>query len=125
MTPLTRGQPVSHPDLAKLQNPLVPDDSPPSNDQSRSNSHRNRRTIDRRLTEVSLAEIFRRYGPAYRAKYGPSMLPSHRQVMAAIEQCRTRPIPAEDLRQVTHGNSAIKSLMIWVAETCPSTVKWV
>ena len=37
----------------------------------------------------SLAEIFRRYGEAYRTKYGARMLPSHQQAMAAIEQCRT------------------------------------
>jgi len=38
---------------------------------------------------VEMAEIFRRYGPQYRAKYGDRMLPSHRQVMRAIERCRT------------------------------------
>jgi hypothetical protein len=38
---------------------------------------------------VEIAEIFRRYGPQYRAKYGNKMLPSHKQVMRAIEQCRT------------------------------------
>jgi len=39
-----------------------------------------------------LAEIFSRYGPAYRAKYGQSMLPSHHRAMVDIEQCRTRPL---------------------------------
>ncbi len=38
---------------------------------------------------IELAEIFRRYGPAYRAKFGHAMPPSHTQVMRAIEQCRT------------------------------------
>jgi hypothetical protein len=38
---------------------------------------------------VEIAEIFRQYGPQYRAKYGDKMLPSHKQVMRAIEQCRT------------------------------------
>jgi Putative transposase/Transposase zinc-binding domain len=38
---------------------------------------------------VELAEIFRQYGPAYRAKFGERLLPSHRQVMWAIEHCRT------------------------------------
>jgi len=38
---------------------------------------------------VELADIFRDYGPAYREKFGKRMLPSHRQVMRAIEQCRT------------------------------------
>ena len=38
---------------------------------------------------VEMADIFRRYGPQYRAKYGDRMLPSHRQAMRAIERCRT------------------------------------
>ena len=38
---------------------------------------------------IELAEIFRRYGPAYREKFGAHLLPSHRRAMQAIEQCRT------------------------------------
>jgi hypothetical protein len=38
---------------------------------------------------VALAEIFRRYGPVYRAKFGARLLPSHLAAMKAIEQCRT------------------------------------
>ena len=38
---------------------------------------------------VEMADIFRRYGPEYRARYGDKMLPSHRQAMGAIERCRT------------------------------------
>jgi len=38
---------------------------------------------------IELAEIFRRYGPAYRGKFGAHLLPSHRRAMQAIEQCRT------------------------------------
>jgi Putative transposase/Transposase zinc-binding domain len=38
---------------------------------------------------VELAEIFRQYGPAYRAKYATSLPPSHLAAMQAIEQCRT------------------------------------
>ena len=38
---------------------------------------------------VDLADVFRQYGPAYREKYGDKMLPSQRQAMADIEQCRT------------------------------------
>jgi hypothetical protein len=38
---------------------------------------------------VELADIFRRYGPAYREKYGQRMPPSHRKAMWAIEHCRT------------------------------------
>ena len=38
---------------------------------------------------LELADIFRDYGPAYRAGHGERLLPSHRRVMRAIEQCRT------------------------------------
>jgi hypothetical protein len=38
---------------------------------------------------LELADIFRRYGPAYRQKYATKLLPSHRQAMRAIERCRT------------------------------------
>ena len=38
---------------------------------------------------ITLGEIFRRYGPAYREKFGDRMPASHRAAMAAIEQCRT------------------------------------
>jgi hypothetical protein len=38
---------------------------------------------------ITLGDIFRRYGPAYREKFGERMPPSHRAAMAAIEQCRT------------------------------------
>jgi hypothetical protein len=38
---------------------------------------------------VELAEVFQRYGAAYREKYGERMLPSQRQAMWEIEHCRT------------------------------------
>jgi len=38
---------------------------------------------------IELAEIFRRYGPQYRAQFGSKLLPSHRQALWAISQCRT------------------------------------
>jgi hypothetical protein len=38
---------------------------------------------------VALAEIFRRHGPASRAKDTDRLLPSHLATMAAIAQCRT------------------------------------
>jgi hypothetical protein len=38
---------------------------------------------------VELAEIFRRHGPAYRAKFKDQRLPSHVRAMEAIEHCRT------------------------------------
>jgi hypothetical protein len=37
----------------------------------------------------SLGEIFRRYGPAYRARYGSALSESQLQAMQAIAQCRT------------------------------------
>lgn len=38
---------------------------------------------------IELAHIFRRYGRAYQAKYAEQILPSHRQAMRAIINCRT------------------------------------
>jgi hypothetical protein len=38
---------------------------------------------------TTLGEIFRQYGPAYRAKFGAAMLPSHLRAMRDIERCRT------------------------------------
>jgi hypothetical protein len=38
---------------------------------------------------TTLGEIFRRYGPAYRARFGHALSPSQLQAMHAIEQCRT------------------------------------
>jgi hypothetical protein len=38
---------------------------------------------------ITLGDIFRRYGPAYRAKFGDRLPTSHRAVMTAIEPCRT------------------------------------
>ena len=36
-----------------------------------------------------LAEVVRRFGQAYRARYGDRLLPSHRAAMRVIETCRT------------------------------------
>jgi Putative transposase/Transposase zinc-binding domain len=38
---------------------------------------------------LELADIFRRYGPAYRQKYASRMPATHLKAMRAIEQCRT------------------------------------
>ena len=38
---------------------------------------------------TTLGEIFRRYGPAYRARFGHALSPSQLQAMQAIEVCRT------------------------------------
>jgi hypothetical protein len=41
---------------------------------------------------LELADIFREYGPVYRAKYGNRMLPSHTKAMEDILCCRTNVI---------------------------------
>jgi len=46
--------------------------------------------VDRPTLEV--ADIFRRYGDAYRAAAGPWLSTAHRRVMTAIETCRTAPL---------------------------------
>ena len=38
---------------------------------------------------LEVADIFRRYGSAYRGAHGVSMSQAQRRVMRAIEQCRT------------------------------------
>ena len=38
---------------------------------------------------IRLGDIFRQYGPAYRAQFGERLLPSQYAAMQAIEQCRT------------------------------------
>ena len=38
---------------------------------------------------LELADIFRRYGPAYRQKYARRIPSSHFKAMRAVEQCRT------------------------------------
>ena len=38
---------------------------------------------------VTLTEVFRRYGPAYLAKYASRMPKAHRRVMEMILRCRT------------------------------------
>jgi hypothetical protein len=39
---------------------------------------------------IELAHIFRRHGPDYQTKFADRMLPSHRQAMRAIINCRTK-----------------------------------
>jgi len=38
---------------------------------------------------LEMADIFRAYGPAYRARYGSRLRPGQRRAMQAIEHCRT------------------------------------
>jgi hypothetical protein len=40
--------------------------------------------------KLEVADIFRRYGQAYREKHGASMSTAQRRVMTAIEVCRRR-----------------------------------
>jgi hypothetical protein len=39
---------------------------------------------------LSLAEVFRRFGPAYQQQYSQAMLPSHRRAISDIVACRTK-----------------------------------
>ena len=47
---------------------------------------------------IELADIFRRYGPAYRQKYASRMPASHLKAMRAIEQCRTEALGGQVYR---------------------------
>ena len=38
---------------------------------------------------ITLADVFRQYGPAYVQKYGPSMPKAHRQALELLQLCRT------------------------------------
>jgi hypothetical protein len=38
---------------------------------------------------IRLGQIFREYGPAYRAQFSDQILPRQHAAMQAIEQCRT------------------------------------
>lgn len=44
---------------------------------------------------LELADIFREYGPAYQAKYGDRMLPSHKKALEDIVCCRTHALGGE------------------------------
>jgi Putative transposase/Transposase zinc-binding domain len=47
---------------------------------------------------LELADIFRRYGPAYRQKYASRMPATHLKAMRAIEQCRTEALGGQVYR---------------------------
>jgi hypothetical protein len=38
---------------------------------------------------ITLGEIFRRYGPGYRVRFGRTLSESQHQALQAIEACRT------------------------------------
>jgi len=54
---------------------------------------------------LELADIFRRYGPAYRQKHSAKLLPSHRQAMRAIERCRTAALGGQVYRCTVCGET--------------------
>jgi hypothetical protein len=54
---------------------------------------------------LELADIFCRYGPAYRQKYAKKLLPSHRQAMRAIEHCRTEALGGQVYRCAACGET--------------------
>ena len=43
----------------------------------------------------TLADVFREYGPTYRARYAERILPSHQQAMDDIMACRTAAMGGE------------------------------
>ena len=47
---------------------------------------------------LELADLFRRYGAAYRQKHARQLLPSHRTAMHAIERCRTEDLGGQVYR---------------------------
>lgn len=47
---------------------------------------------------IELADIFRRYGPAYRQKYASRMPATHLKAMRAIEKCRTEALGGQVYR---------------------------
>ncbi len=47
---------------------------------------------------LTLAELFRRHGPAYAAKFGKQIPPSHRRAAAAILSCRTAALGGQRYR---------------------------
>ena len=46
--------------------------------------------VDQPRTGIDLADVVRRFGPAYRAHYGPGMMPSQNKALADIVACCTR-----------------------------------
>ncbi|HWT82757.1 MAG TPA: transposase [Candidatus Methylomirabilis sp.] len=45
--------------------------------------------LDRPKASLELADVVRRFGPAYRAHYGPGMMPSQKKALADIAACCT------------------------------------
>ena len=77
---------------------------------------------------VELAELFRRHGPAYRAKCQNRLLPSHLAAMQAIEQCRTEALGGH-LSQCPDCGELDYSYHSWKNRHCPkcqpaATTRW-
>jgi Transposase zinc-binding domain/Putative transposase len=58
---------------------------------------------------IELADIFRRHGPAYRAKFADRMSQSHLEAMEAIEQCRTEALDGHAYQGTDGGELASSS----------------
>ena len=78
---------------------------------------------------IEVADIFRRYGPAYRDTHGLSMSQAQRRVMRAIEQCRTAALgghPGSSLAcpQYHHLHRDQAHSRLISAITAPQTPRW-
>jgi len=62
--------------------------------------------VDRPKLEV--AEVFRRYGEAYRQQHGASLSPGQRRVMTAIEVCRTAALGGHLERCITNLQNLVR-----------------
>src|SRR6266849_7713611 len=82
--------------------------------------------MDRPKLEV--ADVFRRYGEAYREKHGASMSTGQRRVMTAIEVCRTAALGGhlEQCDQCGHERNAYNSCADRHCPKCQSLAraKW-
>jgi Putative transposase len=78
---------------------------------------------------VELAEIFRRSGPAYRAKYKDHMLPGHLAAMAVIAHCRTECLAGMSTSALSGENGSTASIparidIVPSAKTSPRPTGW-
>jgi hypothetical protein len=78
---------------------------------------------------VTLGEIFRRYGPQYRAQFGAQLSAEQVQAMQAIEQCRTQVVGVlqtwtRDLRYHPHVHYLVPTVGLardgqtWIVGKC-------
>jgi hypothetical protein len=76
-------------------------------------------TNSRQACLLSLGEIFRRYGPAYRAQRGAQLSPSQLAAMHAIEACRTEVLGGH-LYRCSHCNTTRYSYHSCRNRHCPT-----